>query len=156
MSWLTIHVASKGCLSWMAFQSTIKLRCTRMMRSIHHSARHWGILLHSNAIRIEECRCHLPMCHEHNFSWSSTKNSGILCWRHCSQESQQKQLPRWPENCAWYHAGSLVEDEPNQVILKSVEWQIPRIHHHIQRNSPWPKQSQDYLGHAISEGPQGA
>jgi len=68
ISWLTIHVALKKCPSWMAFQGTIKSRCTRMMRSIHHSKRYWDILLHSNAVRIEKCGCNLPTRHEHNFS----------------------------------------------------------------------------------------
>ena len=81
-----------------------------------------GILLHSNTIRIEECRCNLTTYHEHNFSWSSTKDGGMLCWRHCSQESQQKQPPRWPKNRVQHHAGSPAEDEPDQVIFESVEW----------------------------------
>jgi len=67
MSRLTIHVASKECPSWMTFQDTSKSKCTQMMRSIHHSERHWGILLHSNSIRIEERECNLPTCHSTNF-----------------------------------------------------------------------------------------
>jgi len=35
------RVASKGCPFWMAFQGTIKSRCIRMTKSIHHSEYHW-------------------------------------------------------------------------------------------------------------------
>ena len=31
----------KGCLLWMAFQGTIKSRCSQMMKSIHHSKHRW-------------------------------------------------------------------------------------------------------------------
>ena len=40
MSWLIIHVASKGCPSWMAFQGIIKSRCSQIMRSMRHSECH--------------------------------------------------------------------------------------------------------------------
>ena len=44
-SGLTICVASKECPSWMAFQGTIKSRCTRMTRSIRHFECHWGYIV---------------------------------------------------------------------------------------------------------------
>jgi len=95
-----------------------------MKRRIRHSECHWGILLHSNTVQIEERKYNLPTCHEHNFPWSSTKNGGILYWWYCSKKSQQNQLPRWPENRVWHHVSSSAEDEPDHVILESVEWKF--------------------------------
>jgi len=96
------------------------------------------------------------MRHEHNISWSSTKNSGMLFWRHFSQESQQKQPSRRPENRVQHHAGSLTENELNQIILKSVEWRVPWIHSYIQRNSSWPQQNWGNSGHVTPKDPQRA
>jgi len=78
----------------------------------------------------------------------------MLCWRYCSQESQQKQPSRRPENRVQSHSGSPVQDEPDQIILGSVEWQVPWIHSHIQRNSYWLRQSWGNSGHATLEDPQ--
>jgi len=123
------------------------------MRSTHHSERHWGILLHSNAVWIKKCQCNLSIRHEHNFSWLSTKNGGMLCWRHCSQESQQgNHLDdlRIVFNIIWTHQ---LKMNPTKIILGSVEWLVPWIHSYIQRNSSWPLQSWGNLGHVTPEDP---
>jgi len=41
MSWLSTHVVLKGCPLWMTFQGTAKLRCTQIMKSIHHFKHSW-------------------------------------------------------------------------------------------------------------------
>ena len=40
-SWLTTHVASKGCPLWMTSLGTNKSRRTRMTKSIHHFEPRW-------------------------------------------------------------------------------------------------------------------
>ena len=77
------RVVSKGCPSWMAIQGTIKLKYTQRMKSICRSKNRGGVLLYGDALWFEERPCNLSTRNEHNFSWPFTKDSRMLCWRHC-------------------------------------------------------------------------
>jgi len=63
MSWLIIHVASKGCPSWMTFQGQPNQDSPGWWEAYIIQNAVGGILLHSNAGRIEKCGCNLPTCH---------------------------------------------------------------------------------------------
>jgi len=112
------------------------------------------VLLYNNVVRLEECKCNLLMCNEHNLPWSPMKDSEVLCWRHRNQKLWQEQPSPWPEDGFWSHASSPAEDEPDKVFLESFKWQVPWIHCHIQRNSSWPRQDQSHPRYVASNEPQ--
>ena len=113
------------------------------------------VLLYSNAVWLEEHRCNLPTCNEHNLLWSPTKDSGKLCRQHPNQKLWQEQPSLWSKkNGVRSHMSSPTEDEPNKVFLGSFKWQVPWIYCHIQRNLSWPWQDQIHPRYATSKEPQ--
>jgi len=108
------------------------------------------VLLYSNVIWLEERRCNLPTCIEHNLLWSPTKDSGLLYRQHPNQKSWQEQPSSWSVKDVRSHASLPTKDEPVKVFLGSFKWQVPWIHHHIQRNSSWPRQDQSHPRYAAS------
>ena len=72
----------------------------------------------------------------------------MLYWRHRSQESQQNQLSQWPENRVQHMRAHQLKMNPIKSFLGVSSGKFPCIHNHIQRNSPWPRQSWGNSGHA--------
>ena len=113
---LIIRAVLRRCLSWMASQGIIKLRCTLKMKAHIFQNDSGSILLHSNALWLEERWCNLSMRRECDLPWAYMQDRRMLCWWYRCEKLRQRRSSRRPEKSVRHYAGSPVEDEPKQVL----------------------------------------